>query len=274
MDEPGESNPARIALNPSTLLSPVPVVLVSCRGLPGSERDKPNLITLAWAGTVCSEPPMVSISLRKSRFSHQQILESGEFALNLVNRAMLAAVDLCGVKSGRDIDKFTACQLTAVPMAGLDRAPAVAESPLTLACKVRQIVELGSHDCFLAEVVAVEAAGALLDGSGRLRLDRAGLIAYVHGEYRQLGDLVGFFGYSVADPAVLARRMPARAAKPLARKSARLSGKPSAKPIAQTSGKPTAQTSGKPSAKPTAQASGKPTGKPSGNTSGKADRKK
>lgn len=270
MDEPGKNLPARIALNPSTLLSPVPVVLVSCRGLPGSEREKPNLITLAWAGTVCSEPPMVSISLRKSRFSHQQILESGEFALNLVNQAMLAAVDLCGVKSGRDIDKFAACQLTAVPMAGLDRAPAVAESPLTLACKVRQIVELGSHDCFLAEVVAVEAAGALMDGSGRLRLDRAGLIAYVHGEYRQLGDLVGFFGYSVADPAVLARRMPAKAARPPARKTAKLAGKPPARPTVKASGKPPVNAIGKWSGKPSGHASGKP----SERMSGKDDRKK
>ena len=195
------------ALNPSTLLAPVPVVLVSCCGTHDGDAEKPNLITLAWAGTVCSEPPMVSISIRKSRFSHQKILESGEFVINLVNEELLKVTDFCGVKSGRDLDKFAVCKLTAVPAAGLTIAPAVAESPLTLSCKVRQVIELGSHDCFIAEVIAVEAATKLIDKQDRLRLDRANLVAYTHGEYRTLGDLAGFYGFSVASPQVLARRL-------------------------------------------------------------------
>jgi flavin reductase (DIM6/NTAB) family NADH-FMN oxidoreductase RutF len=196
------------ALNPSTMLAPVPVVLVSCRGTRDGDEEKPNLITLAWAGTVCSEPPMVSISIRKSRFSHQKIIESGEFVINLVNDELLKATDFCGVKSGRDLDKFAVCKLTPVPAAGLSITPAVAESPLTLSCKVRQVIELGSHDCFIAEIIAVEAAAKLIDKQDKLHLDRANLIAYVHGEYRMLGDLAGFFGYSVASPQVLARRLP------------------------------------------------------------------
>ncbi len=203
----------RLSLTPSTLLAPVPVVLVSCHGLPGSDRDKANLITLAWVGTVCSEPPMISISIRKSRFSYQLIKETGEFVVNLVNEPLLHATDFCGVKSGFDMDKFSACGLTAVPMAGMDYAPAVAESPLALGCKVRQILELGSHDCFIAEIVSVEAAAGMMDQGNRLRLDQAGLIAYVHGDYRLLAGKAGFFGYSVAAPDVLARRLPPTAAK-------------------------------------------------------------
>jgi flavin reductase (DIM6/NTAB) family NADH-FMN oxidoreductase RutF len=194
-------------LNPATLLAPLPVVLVSCRGQAGSEFDKPNLVTLAWAGVVNSEPPMVSISVRKSRFSHRMILDSGEFVINLVHDDLLHATDFCGVKSGRDIDKFAACGLTPTAAAGLLTAPSVAESLLTLSCKVRQVLELGSHDCFLAEVVAVEAANAILDKQGRLRLDKAGLVAFCHGNYYSLGQLLGFFGFSVASKAVLAKRM-------------------------------------------------------------------
>jgi flavin reductase (DIM6/NTAB) family NADH-FMN oxidoreductase RutF len=197
----------RIPLNPSTLLAPVPVVLVSCRGKSG-ELAKANLITLAWAGTICSEPPMLSIAIRPSRFSHDQIRETGEFVVNLVDEPLLQATDYCGVKSGRDIDKFTACKLTPVAAPGLDIAPAIAESPLSLSCKVRQVIELGSHDCFLAEIVAVTAAPGLLDAEGRLRLDRARLVSYNHGEYYGMGPMLGFFGFSVASPDVLARRMP------------------------------------------------------------------
>ena len=213
MTKKDTSPQARLSLTPSTLLAPVPVVLVSCHGLPGGERDKANIITLAWVGTVCSEPPMVSISVRKSRFSHQLIKETGEFVVNLVNEPLLQATDFCGVKSGFDMDKFSVCGLTAIPMAGMAYAPAVAESPLSLGCKVRQILELGSHDCFIAEIVSVEAAAGMMDHGNRLRLDQAGLIAYVHGDYRLLAGKAGFFGYSVAAPDVLARRMPPAAAK-------------------------------------------------------------
>ncbi len=201
-------------LNPATLLSPVPVVLVSCCGTTPEYNDKPNLITLAWVGTVCSEPPMVSISIRKSRFSHQQITESREFVINLVSENLLEATDFCGIKSGRDLDKFAKCNLTAVPASGMQVAPAVAESPLTLSCQVRQIIELGSHDCILAEIVAVEAAAKYIDNQSRLHLDQAKLVAYSHGEYWSLGQKLGFFGYSVASEQVLARRMPKPSRKP------------------------------------------------------------
>lgn len=201
-----EAKPKK-SLNPSTLLAPLPVVLVSCRGQAGSGLDKPNLITLAWAGVINSDPPMVSVSIRKSRYSHQQIVDTGEFVINLVNQPLLRATDYCGVKSGRETDKFAACELTPVAAEGLSTAPAVAQSVLTLSCRVRQIMELGSHDCFIAEVIAVQAATELFDRQDRLRLDKAGLVAFSHGHYYGLGEMLGFFGFSVASKKVLAKRM-------------------------------------------------------------------
>lgn len=206
---PKKELPQKTMLKPSTLLSPVPVVLVSCRGTTGNEINRPNLITLAWAGTICSEPPMVSISIRPSRLSHQLISESREFVINLVNEPLLKATDYCGVKSGRDIDKFTQCDLTPIQMPELATVPAVAESPLSLGCTVRSIQTLGSHDVFLAEVVSVVADSRLIDETGKLSLDKANLIAYSHGEYLALGRVLGFYGYSIASSEVLARRMPA-----------------------------------------------------------------
>ncbi|NCA97765.1 MAG: flavin reductase family protein [Clostridia bacterium] len=198
----------KVELNPSTLLAPVPVVLVSCCGLPGEGYDQANMITVAWAGTINSEPPMVSVSIRPSRYSHTQISQSREFVINLVNDKILKATDFCGVKSGRDLDKFSACKLNAIKASQLQHAPAVAQSPLTLSCQVEQILPLGSHDLFLARVAAVEVSPALLDADNRLRLDKANLVAYAHGNYYSLGRLLGFFGYSVARPQVLAKRMP------------------------------------------------------------------
>jgi flavin reductase (DIM6/NTAB) family NADH-FMN oxidoreductase RutF len=220
---PSEANPARLAgdaakicLDPATLLSPVPVVLISCQGLPGEGLDRPNLVTVAWAGTICSEPPMVSISLRPSRFSYGQILQSREFVINLVDTKLLRAADFCGVKSGRDLDKFAACDLTAVPGSSLQHAPAVRESPLSLSCRVEQVLPLGSHDLFLARIVDVAVRADLVDAQNRLRLDQADLVAYVHGEYFSLGKLLGFFGYSVARPEILQKRL----ARPGAAKTA------------------------------------------------------
>jgi len=201
--------PSKTKLNPATLLAPVPVVLVSCQGNDPNETTKPNLITLAWAGTVCSDPPMVSISIRPSRLSYELIHSSKEFVINLVNKDILKATDFCGVRSGRDVDKFSECKLTPLPVPELEVTPAVAESPLSLACKVKSVHSLGSHDLFVAEVVSVIADSSLIDKSGKLNLNQAGLVAYTHGEYRALGHMLGFFGYSVASPEVLARRMPA-----------------------------------------------------------------
>jgi flavin reductase (DIM6/NTAB) family NADH-FMN oxidoreductase RutF len=202
----------KVNLKSATLLSPVPIVLVSCQD-PSGIAVRPNLIAIAWAGTVCSDPPMVSISVRKERYSHDLILNSGEFVVNLVDDKLLWATDYCGVKSGRDVDKFAQCHLTAIQAAGMDHAPAVAESPVSLSCKVRQVLELGSHDCFIGEVVAVAASAALIDKDNRLRLDKAGLVAYCHGEYLSLGSILGFYGYSVARPEVLAKRLHVRRKK-------------------------------------------------------------
>ena len=191
-----------VSVKPGALLAPVPAVMVSC-ALPG---QKPNIVTIAWAGTVCSDPPMCSISVRKERFSHSIIRDSGEFIINLVGQDQLRAADFCGVKSGREVDKFAACGLTPAPVEGF-AAPAIGECPLYLACKVTSIQELGSHDLFLGQIQRIGIKPELMDGAGRIDYGKARLIAYNHGVYYALGQALGFFGYSVAAPDVLARRM-------------------------------------------------------------------
>ena len=191
--------------DPCTLLSPVPAVMVSCCGT--AEGDKPNIITIAWAGTVNSDPPMVSVSGRKERFSHDLIARSGEFVVNLVDEARCRALDYCGVRSGRDTDKFADMGLPAMPAVHMQYAPAIAECPAYLACKVEKVVELGSHDMFIGRVVGVQVRDDLFDGDGSLHLERAGLVGYSHGVYQKNERVLGFFGYSVARPDVLERRM-------------------------------------------------------------------
>lgn len=178
-------------LAPGALLAPVPVVLISCGTV-----EKPNVFTVAWAGTVCTHPPMISISVRPGRFSYPLIKESGEFVLNLPSASMARAVDLCGVKSGREVNKFALCGLTAVPAAGVS-APAVEECPVRFSSKVKSVTPLGTHDLFLAEIVSIEADEALFEENGRLALEKADLLAYSHGEYYTLGKKVGSFGFSV-----------------------------------------------------------------------------
>ena len=197
--------PAFRTFDPCTLLCPVPAVMVSCR-LP-EEGATPNIVTVAWAGTVNSDPPMVSISLRKERLSHGIVKASGEFVVNLVDEPRCHALDFCGVKSGRDVDKFAECGLTAMPALSLTHAPAIAECPAYLACKVRQVIELGSHDMFIGEVTGVQVRDDLFAEDGSLHLERAGLVAYNHGIYQRTAEVLGFFGYSVARPDVLERRM-------------------------------------------------------------------
>ncbi|MHB1484779.1 MAG: flavin reductase family protein [Saccharofermentanales bacterium] len=194
---------------PSTFLNPVPVVMVSCCGLTEGF-DKPNIITLAWTGTVNSEPPMLSISIRKSRHSHRQIMESNEFVVNLVNTSLLEACDFCGVKSGRDIDKFVACDLTKEKIEGSQTAVSIKNSPVSMYCKVTQIIELGSHDMFLGEIISIKVDENLFDRNGKINLRKADLVAYIHGEYCSLSSVLGFYGYSVAAPAVLKRRLPVK----------------------------------------------------------------
>ena len=191
--------------DPCTLLSPVPAVMVSC-ACPEID-PRPNIITIAWAGTVNSDPPMVSVSVRKNRYSHALIHQSGEFVVNLVDPERCKALDFCGVRSGKDVDKWRECGLTAMPALGMDHAPAIAECPAYLACKVRHVLELGSHDMFVGEVVGVQVREDLFREDGSMHLERAGLVAYNHGVYQRTAEVMGFFGYSVARPEVLKRRM-------------------------------------------------------------------
>lgn len=184
---------AKQVWKPSTMLNPVPVVMVSCADSEG----KPNIITLAWAGTINSDPPMVSISVRKERYSFDLIKEKGEFVINLPTKKLTFATDYCGVKSGRDTDKFEAMGLTPEPASKVG-VPIIKECPVNLECVVRQSMELGSHIMFLAEVVATDVEETLLDEKGKLDLNKAELICYSHGEYFPLGKPLGFFGYSVA----------------------------------------------------------------------------
>ena len=200
-----QAQPNYTVLSPSAMLNPVPVVLVSCADPENPE--KKNMITLAWAGTVNSEPPMVSISVRKERYSHDLIAGSGEFVVNLVDEEMCRAVDYCGVRSGKDVDKAAETGLTYMPAETMKIAPAVSGAPVSLSCKVRQMLELGSHDLFIGEVTAVMVRDDLLDGNGTLHLEKAKLVAYSHGLYQKLGGVMGFFGWSVARPEVLERRM-------------------------------------------------------------------
>ncbi len=175
------------------MLYPVPAVMVSCM----REGEKPNIITVAWTGTVCSAPPMVSISVRKERYSYHILKESKEFVINLVTKDLVFAADYCGVKSGRDTDKFHQMKLTVQPSRHI-QAPGIGESPLNLECRVTQVLPLGSHDLFLAEVLGVTVDDRYMDKAGKFHLNDAGLVAYSHGEYFELGEKLGRFGYSVA----------------------------------------------------------------------------
>ena len=177
---------------PGNMLYPVPAVMVSC----GREGEKPNIITVAWAGTICSDPAMVSISVRKERYSHDIIKETGEFVINLVNKRLVRATDYCGVKSGRDVDKFAKTGLTPMPVEHIN-APAIAESPVNIACRVTESRALGSHTMFIAEVVGVTVDDEYLDENDRFHINDANLIMYSHGEYFALGKYLGKFGYSV-----------------------------------------------------------------------------
>lgn len=175
------------------MLYPLPAVMVSCANVAGEK----NIVTVAWAGTVCTNPPMLSISLRPERHSYGIIRESGEFVVNLVTSRLQRACDWCGVRSGRDYDKWAECHLTPAPASSLELAPLIAESPVGLECAVRDVLELGSHHLFIADVRAVQVEEGLLDARGRLDLARANLTAYSHGEYFELGRRLGSFGYSV-----------------------------------------------------------------------------
>lgn len=182
------------ALRPSPSLYPSPAVLVSCAGeVDGLRRE--NLITLAWVGVVCSQPPMLSIAVRPSRFSHGLIVSSGEFVVNVPSAAMARAVDICGNVSGRDADKFALTGLTAAP-ASVVGAPVVAEAPLSLECRVRHTYRGGAHDLFVAEIVATSADPAVLDEDGKIDVALVDPLCYGGGYYWRLGPKLGEYGFS------------------------------------------------------------------------------
>ena len=178
---------------PGTMIYPVPAVLVSV----GENEQEYNLFTVAWTGTVCTSPPMCYISVRPERHSYDILKRTGEFVINLTTGRLARATDWCGVRSGRDYDKFREMGLTPV-MAEQVKAPIIDESPVAIECRVKQIIPLGTHDMFLAEVVNVQVDEEFIDAeSGKLDLQRADLITYCHGEYFHLGDVIGHFGWSV-----------------------------------------------------------------------------
>ncbi|MBQ2747068.1 MAG: flavin reductase family protein [Firmicutes bacterium] len=186
---------AKVSLKPGTMLNPVPPVMVSC-----GNGDETNVLTVAWTGIMNSEPPMCYVSVRKSRHSHHIIKESGEYVINLVNTKLVRACDFVGVRSGAQIDKWKEAKLTKCE-ADIVKAPMIEESPLNLECKVVNVLEYGSHDVFIGEIVAVHVNEELFDKNGRVCLEKADLVAYNHGMYMPLQNKVlGTFGFSVMKP--------------------------------------------------------------------------
>ncbi len=183
----------KVPFKPGTLIYPLPAVMVSC----GDSPDNYNIITIAWTGTICSDPPMCYISVRPSRHSYEIIKRTGEFVINLTTEALAKATDWCGVNSGSSHNKFREMQLTPEP-GQIVKAPLIAESPLNIECQVIDIKSLGSHDMFIANVIAVNAEETLLDKStGAFQLNHAQPLAYSHGKYYGLGEKIGGFGFSV-----------------------------------------------------------------------------
>lgn len=182
----------KLVWKPGNMLYPLPVVMVSC-----GTTEKHNIITIAWNGTLATNPPMVYISVRPERYSYSLIRESMQYTINLVNQSLVHAADFCGVRSGRDLDKFKTTKLT--PAEGVQVAcPYIAESPLSMECRVTQIIELGSHHMFVAEVLNTIADEQYFNKrTSKFEIERAGLVSYNHGGYYGQGDLLGTFGYSV-----------------------------------------------------------------------------
>ena len=178
---------------PGNMLYPLPAVMVSCADKDG----KDNILTVAWTGTVCSDPAMLYISVRPNRFSHHMIEETGEFVVNLTTEKLARATDFCGVRSGKDMDKWKETGLTRGKAVSLEYAPIISESPVSIECKVTEIKRLGTHDMFLARVTAVQVSKYYMDEKGKFNLNHTGLLAYSHGEYLGLGKEIGTFGYSV-----------------------------------------------------------------------------
>ncbi|MDD7403105.1 MAG: flavin reductase [Butyribacter sp.] len=237
---------SKINFKPGNMLYPLPAVLISCQA-PG---QKPNLFTVAWAGTVCTNPPMVSISVRPERHSYQMIKETGEFVINLTTKSLVYATDYCGVRSGRDTDKWKDCNLTPVP-ADTVSCPMVAESPVNIECRVTEIRELGSHHMFLAEVTAVHVDEKYMDEKNTFHLNDSDLLAYSHGTYFTLGQALGTFGYSIRKKTESNRKKPA--AKTNIEKKKKANTKRSQRKLKQ----PTTKTSKRNPKKPAAKEKGR-----------------
>ncbi len=191
---------AKVKWKPGTLLAPVPPVLVSC-----SDGEVDNLITVGWTGIICSDPAKTYISLRPERYSYGIIEKSREFIINLPSSHIIRSIDFCGVRSGRVTDKFKECRLTKEAASEVS-CPAVAESPVSIECKVTDIIKLGSHDMFMADIVAVNVDERYIDEKGKLRIEQCSLAAYAHGSYFALGKKIGSFGYSVKKKQTKKRR--------------------------------------------------------------------
>ncbi len=183
---------SKIEYKPGNMLYPLPAVMVSCADKEGND----NILTVAWTGTACSDPPMVYISVRPERYSYKMIRETGEFVINLTTKDLTYATDYCGVRSGKNVDKWKEMKLTRQPSKAVS-APSIQESPVNIECRVTQILPLGSHDMFLAEVVGVSVDDRYVDENNRFDLAKADPMVYSHGEYYDLKDLLGSFGYSV-----------------------------------------------------------------------------
>lgn len=182
----------KLVWKPGTLVYPVPAVMVSC----GDINSEKNIITIAWTGTINSDPAMTYISVRKERYSYDIIKNTGEFVINLTTEAIVKACDYCGVKSGRDVDKFKEMNLTAQKASQIN-APIIYESPVNIECRVKEIIPLGTHDMFLAEVVAVNVSDEFLDETGKFHFNASKPVCYSHGHYYSLGKYLGKFGYSI-----------------------------------------------------------------------------
>ena len=257
---------------PGNMIYPLPAVMVSVTDGEGHD----NIITVAWTGTVCTNPAMAYISVRPSRYSYDMIRKTGEFVINLTTEKLAFATDFCGVRSGRDVDKFQKLNLTK-EKAQFVSAPMIGEAPVSIECRVREVKELGSHDMFLADVLAVHADEAYMDKNNRFRLNDAGLLVYSHGEYLAGGRKVGTFGYSVKKKQQKSEKaeMAGKSGMPGKLKT---SGKPGMSGKLKTSGKPGTsgklKTSGKPGMSGKLKTSGKPGMSGKLKTSGKAGREK
>lgn len=182
---------SKLKWKPGTMVYPLPPVMVSCGDMQNS-----NILTVAWTGIICTDPAMTYVSIRKERFSYDIIKSSGEFVINLASSDLARVVDFCGVRSGKNIDKFKECNLTK-EQGSETRCPMIKECPINIECRVKEIRELGTHDMFMAEILAVNVDDKYLDETGRFDMEACDLLAYCHGQYYSLGKRIGKFGFSV-----------------------------------------------------------------------------